>query len=228
VLFARVFVDAALGLYADMLAGLPADEAVPEDCALALQPIVAADGDRCAQSARAFAMMASALPDRRAEYQEIYSKVDWSGRLYGHAIFDPRLSEAWAAQVAAASCGDEAIARFLADEPPRREPVPSRLECISNKIGCFVIDTGKSVFIRDDDDMSIEDLAAHLRLAATLLWLREPAAGSIAERFARRPAQLRSPNHDSGFDAERRVLYVEDLDPRHKGKRFELPVASAH
>lgn len=224
-LMADGFRDGAIRLYADMLAGLPATGTVPEDCALALQPVATADADHCPALAGELATFGSAL------------------REVGTSLFllDPHKTMAWYAQSLSPACGSEATGHFLADELPHREelksfpfwsdlsvpPGTTWPECMANAVGCVFFnvgaDTGKY-------DARLLDQAAHLRLAATLSWLREPSGeGSIAERFERRPAELRSPNHASGFDAERGVIYVEDFHQncdQGRDQRFELPVAS--
>ena len=159
---------------------------------------------------------------------------------------------AWAAQPFAVSCTNDAIARLLADKLPHRELIvrehesfPMQFflgiapvappgvkwpECIANTVGCAIIDAVQPLLEEADKDTYTLDHAARLRLAATLLWLREHPGGSIAERFAHRPSELRSPNHNSGFDAKRSVLYVENLNQssdKEKSSRFELPVASS-
>ncbi|MDR0776107.1 MAG: hypothetical protein LBE81_05660 [Azonexus sp.] len=226
------FRDGAIRLYADMLVALPADEAVPEDCALALQPVVAADADLCPVWAGELAMFESAL--READKSSASHGV--SASLY--PFFDLHKTTAWFALHLSPACGSQANARFLADELPHREelerfpfwtvfsvpPGATWPECMANAVGCVLFnvgaDTGKY-------DARLLGWAARLRLAATLLWLREHSGeGSIAERFEHRPAELRSTNHASGFDAERGVIYVEDSYQSDKHHRFELPVGS--
>jgi hypothetical protein len=229
---ASIHMDEAIRLYADMLAALPADQPVPEDCALALQPVVAADMDRCAELARRYAMFESlSLLDDAKNL-----KANWIVRLYGSLVLDLRKTLAWTAQILAASCGEDANARLLADEYPRRQPVRSflgfpftkGLACIANLNGCLIVASETPLFNNFDADRL--DHAAHLRLAATLLWLRDhPGGGSIEERFERRPAELRSPHHDSWFDAKDGILYVENFDKAPAiGKQFGLPVTDAH
>ena len=235
-LAASLRMDGAIRLYADMLSGFPADETVPEDCALALQPVVEADVDRCAAMAGEFAMQESTLGWTSAAYP----KASWFERRRLDVMFDMRQTLAWQAQNLAPACGSDAVARLLADELPRREkpgsflffPVPPGAkgpECIANGFGCVL--AGMATLNYGQYDARALDHAAHLRLAATLLWLREHPEGSIAERFARRPAQLRSPNHESSFDTERGALYVKNLyrpsPPQEDRLRLDLPVAAA-
>jgi hypothetical protein len=240
-LVANFRMDSAIRLYADMLAGLPADVAIPEDCAQALQPMAAADVDRCAAMRGEWAWMKAELDQVSPEHDPMYSKASLYKRLYlrlNYAVsFDLRQTEAWQAQYWAAACGNKATGRLLADQLPRQEepkaflfgiiPAPAgarALECIANVGGCVLVAIGSTEY--GDYDKATLDHAAHLRLAATLLWLRVHPADSIAEAFAHRPTQLRSPNHASGYDAQRGVLYVENLRSK-PDKRFELPVISS-
>ncbi|MDR0478623.1 MAG: hypothetical protein LBH31_02210 [Burkholderiaceae bacterium] len=228
----------AIRLYADMLAGLPADAAVPEDCAQALQPVAVADVDRCAAMAGEF----TAQPDLifHVVDKEFAKATGWR-LVFVKAIFDLRTSQAQTAQPYAASCTQAALARLLADERPRHQsarlflgvvpvlPGMKGAECIANLFGCFIM---QPALLPDfaKCDTNILEHATRLRLAATLLWLRHPPSGSVAQAFAHRPAELRSPNHMSGFDAQRGVLYVENLrrasSDNPDRQRLELPVAS--
>jgi len=241
----------AIRLYATMLADLPPDAAVPEDCALALQPVVAADVDECAQMTGRFA-------DEERMFRDLEQRspdASWHQILFRKAMFDMPQFLAWNAQYLATACKSDTVARQLADELPQREksrrffsgaisipPGVKGPECVANFGGCFLAEDcmtsmcGCALLCRSppmqNHDAGVLDYAAYLRLAATLLWLREHPEGSIEERFARRPAQLRSPHHASGFDAANGVLYVENLPQEpwlmsspDDEKRFELPVA---
>jgi hypothetical protein len=223
--------DSTLLLFADMLADLPAGTIVPDDCAQALQPVVAADVDRCAGAAGEFALMESMYNDAAGTENKDKDATA--------AFFDKRQTIAWEAQRLAVACGNEAASRLLADEPLLHREAPrvvgtfltippgaNGLECIGNFTGCLLY--GVTPFDNNYFSTASRDHAAHLRLAAALLWLREHLEGSVADRFARRPAQLRSPNHESGFDEKQGVLYVENLHAyasSEKKRRFELPVA---
>jgi len=68
------------------------------------------------------------------------------------------------------------------------------------------------------------DFLAHLRLAATLLSMRESGSDeSTAVRFENETDSRRSRQRNSGFDREAGVLFVDNLDAW-RGARFELPV----
>jgi hypothetical protein len=230
-ILASVSIDSSIRLYADMLLDLPTDAAVPEDCTRALKPIISADVDRCVALAHEFSGIESMLPNGHAISSITNaSQINFSKRLYSNIVMSPRLTQAWIAQIFAASCGDYAMKRLLADERPRRQSVLSFLgipmtkgfACIANIRGCTLIN---QITLRHQNlDADILDYAAHLRLAATLLWLREHPGGSTEERFEHRPAELRSPNHNSGFNTDRNLLYVVNFRPTRNNKQFELPV----
>lgn len=81
----------------------------------------------------------------------------------------------------------------------------------------------------DVADGEIETItAAHLRLAATLIWLRETRddPGELVERFASRPAHLRSGERASGISEDGRSIWVDNLHARHSARfSLALPVA---
>jgi|GEM_PF-1662376 len=225
--FASAGVRGASWLYAEMLADLPIDTAVPEDCAQALQPVTAADVNRCAVLAGEFATLDAGM-FRQLERQVSEGKISRSAPL-----LDLAQTEAQVARFFAASCDGDAIARLLADELPRQEPTPlgaRNPQCVANVAGCMTAGLVAGLKSARFDAYTLQ-YAAHLRLAATVQWLREHSSeGTIAELFERRPAELRSPRHVSGFDAARGVIYVDELaKPGDKDKpgRFALPVARA-
>jgi hypothetical protein len=116
---------------------------------------------------------------------------------------------------------------MLADKPrPARDlRVTRRLECIASFNGCILADIGGSAYT--DYDARTLDYAAHLRLAAALLWLRDATdAKSLAQRFDERPDALRSGSRTSGYDATTGTLFVDNRDTRRE-KRFALPIADA-
>ncbi|MEO5559474.1 MAG: hypothetical protein ABIO49_06655, partial [Dokdonella sp.] len=211
--------DGGIFLIADMLAGLRDGEAVPAECAVALQPIVAADVNRCAQMAGEFAV-ASTIIDQTIGAN---ASKPWRSRAQDWLFFDESQSVAWRAEDFAAYCGEPAVARMLVDESARSEPLrpfTQRLECVSSLVGCFLADIAAPVYA--DYDARTLDFAAHLRLAATLLWLRDQPSGSLSERFDERPQSLRSSKHVSGVDEARSTLYVENFYSKRE-TRFELP-----
>ncbi|MBN8482888.1 MAG: hypothetical protein J0L88_14990, partial [Xanthomonadales bacterium] len=71
------------------------------------------------------------------------------------------------------------------------------------------------------------DMAAKLRLGATVLWLRETRDDPrpLAERFAARPEHLRSGTRATGIGDDGRSIWVANLDTRKFGERTTLALA---
>jgi hypothetical protein len=212
--------DAGLRLFGDMLAQLPHDAAVPAECEAALQPVVAADVDGCAivanDQTKNDRMWTRAVGDASSAWQ----------RAQNWLLLDRRQTDAWFAEFGAMHCGDAAVARMLRDETLRDDELPRmtrRLECISSAIGCVLSDIASPLEI--ERERPTLNLAAHLRLAATLLWLRaQPAGTSLTQRFDERPPRLRTGTRASGVDESKHVVFVDDLRP--KRPRFELAIAT--
>lgn len=218
-LLATTHGDGGMLLIADMLASLRDGERVPAACAAALQPIAAADVDRCAQMAGEFAVSSSIL-DQALGANAV---KPWWSRAHDGLLFDERQSVAWRAEDFAAYCSQTAVARMLVDESARSapmRPITQRLECVSSVVGCMLADISAPIYA--DHDARVLDFAAHLRLAGTLLWLRDQADGQLAARFDQRPQFLRSAKHVSGMDESRGTIYVENLYAKRE-LRFELP-----
>jgi hypothetical protein len=216
--------DSGMHLFADMIAALPAEEPVPSECAAALGPIEAADLDRCSEMAGEFGFAGTVQQFYRSDPQ----RPRWE-RAADWLVFEPHQSEAWRAEQNARYCGDAAIARMQRDVPSQAgswTPATHRLECFASFLGCVEADVVADVY--DNYDERTLDFAAHLRLAATILWLRDgPATEAPGRRFDERPAALRSGARDSALNVHDGWVYVADLFGN--ARRFELTVkAQAH
>lgn len=220
-----VFGDRAMRLFAEMLAALPPDEPVPPVCGEAFRPVAAADVDRCTEFAQEIANTRSSMRAAVAAQRTV------SDRAIGWLTFDAQQTAALKAEQFAAYCGDAAVRRSLADRAIDAAAIPRpfsswRPECVANVTGCVLSEMTGSAYVKYDE--RVLDYAAHLRLAATLLWLRQPRAdhAQLRTRFDQRPAELRSAGHISGIDLDQDVLFVENLDPRRE-QRFELRLPAA-
>jgi hypothetical protein len=219
------YADRGMRLFAEMLAAAPTGEPVPSDCIAAFRPVEAADVDRCAELARELAInentlqMSAALP-----------QASWD-RFLSWLSFDRVQTVALQAEQFAHYCGQSATQRLLEDRPIAVSAVlhpvrQLRLECIANATGCVLSEISSAAYVAYDERLL--DYAAHLRLAATLVWLaRAPAGdGALHDRFEQRPEALRSAGHASAIDANQLVLFVENIG-QNREKRFELAVPAA-
>lgn len=220
---AIAFADGAMRLFADMLAALPAGEPVPDSCARALRPIEAADVDRCAEMAGEFAFSQRTFNFTTAHAEQAES---WRERVGWWITLNVPQWEGWVAEQEAYFCEEPPVS-LLADtpRPAWQVRVTERLECISSVNGCMLADIAAPAYA--DYDARTLDYAAHLRLAASLLWLRETtSAKPLMQRFAERPDKLRSGTRASGYDAASGFLFVDNLWTGREA-RFVLPVADA-
>ena len=215
--------DNAIRLFAEMLAASPADERIPPSCADAFRPIEAADVDRCAE-------LSTELAIGEKMTREISSaKQSYLERVFSWFVFYPQQTDAWRAEQLTLNCGDAASRRLLADKPIEPDAVPHplwRLECVANSIGCILAEIAAPAYV--GSDKRLLDYAAHLRLAATLIWLRESpnaSAAPLKERFEQRPANLRSAGHVSGIDPDHHALFVDSLS-QVRAQRFELKLSA--
>jgi hypothetical protein len=217
------YADGAIRLFGEMLAASSSDEAIPPSCMDAFRPIEAADVDRCAELSTERAVSENVMREISSTRQPYWKRV------FSQLIFDPRQTVAWGAEQFTPYCGEAASRRLLADKTIDLNAVPHplrRLECITSVTGCILTEIATPAYV--GYDKRILDYAAHLRLAATLIWLRESpiaSAASLKERFEQRPANLRSAGHVSGIDSEHHVLFVDSLN-QVRAQRFELKLSA--
>ena len=202
------FTEGAIRLFADELAALPAGEAVPEACQHALEPIEAADVDRCAEMAGEFDFLRRSYVWQSGQRSD--GATSWSERAGLWILFYMPQWEAWTAEIDARSCEEPPVS-MLMDQPRSRSTVSNteKLECISSVMACMMSDLVAPAL--DHYDARTLDYAAHLRLAATLLWLREhPSPAPMEQRIEQRPDALRSGRRATGYDAKNGILFVTD------------------
>jgi hypothetical protein len=217
-MLAQGYVDGSLRLFADMLAALPDETPAPLECNEALRPIAAKDIDRCAEMVGLYVRFTRSVdPDIT-----VREKESWWDRAVRWAFVGPQAGSHHA-EILSAYCGDSARVRMLSDRvvpPSTARPLLQRMDCIAGWVGCILAEISAPMY--GEYDRRTLDFAAHLRLAATVLWLREGTEGvSVQARFEQRPPTLRSGVRHSGFDAARGVVFVDNLDVRRE-EHFEL------
>jgi hypothetical protein len=216
---AIAYADGALRLFADMLARMPGDVPAPTECETALRPVEGADLDRCAEMAHEQVVFETTWASVEARSSRPERAMMW-------LTFEHAQTQAWFAESNASDCGETAVARMSRDEPLRVDRLPQitrRLECIASINGCILADIASPAYA--NYDARVLDFAAHLRLGATLLWLRDVANDlPLQERFEQRPVALRTGSRKSGIDASGRRLFVDNLYTA-RSPRFELPLS---
>ena len=216
--------DASLRLFADMLAALNPEEAVPKECQSALAPPTAAEISSCAPMLGEFAFVEASLAQMNLATNGS-ERHSWLGSKSEAALLSSPQSRAWRASQLAVYCGQEAEVDARNDQPvDLSKNEIGLLECASNPIACILIQVPAPTY--SDYDKRILDSAAHLRLAATLVWLREHQDDrrKAAIRFDERPARLRSGSRASGVAVDGRSIRVQNLY-KERGEFFTLPLA---
>lgn len=219
-MLAVAYMDSAVRLFGDMLSALPSDQTMPADCAKAFAPIVADDVSMCSEMAGEFLLGADSLDQIGRTDNDKPDSYSWLP-----LVFNKQRTLAWRAeQIADDFCHSEVTQQALRDQSIDHQPTsPAFLDCAANMIGCMLDDLGAPAMLGYSSRLL--DSAAHLRLGATLIWLRESEAdaSTIATRFAARPAPLRSGERASGVADDGQSIWVANLYQRHD-QRFNLPL----
>lgn len=203
-------------LLAGMLAALPRDTVLPDSCEAALAAPVAADASICPAMRGEFAWSmgaAASLPEMRAHTAWSWLVLDRDGfrALMAEQLVPPCLVPD------AALASDQRGALTGTPLPAWR-----RFECIANSAGCILGDIAGPAYA--NYAWRAQDQNARLQLLGTLAWLREqPDNGTLAERLARRPADLRSPTRAITVGADGRSLEIAQYDSS-RGATWSLPL----
>jgi len=224
-MMAVAYVGVAIDLAGDMLAESPIAEPVPAECGEAFAPIAEADVDFCSEAAGESAFAAAVSDDLVARDRSENPRGPLERALFS-LTYDREQTSATRALALAGYCSAEQRARSLADgdgPPPRAGAGP--LACAANLVGCGF--DMASVDPYEDYRERLLDMAAKLRLGATVLWLRETRDDPrpLAERFAARPEHLRSGTRATGIGDDGRSIWVANLDTRKFGERTTLALA---
>ena len=203
-----------LVLFADMLAKMPKETELPDECAAALESSADYEFDLC--------------PAIRYEY----STLKGARELVENAPPGDPGPPAWAidwnnlaamsAETYAPYCEATRLQAARADKrvPPPPVPTCSKWRKLADPYGCALADIGSVSFDRYLDRRA--DQAQMLALARTVVWLRIAAENpkEVESVLAKRPAELGLLREPS-YDAENDRISIPMLDPR-QGARFEL------
>ena len=216
--------DAALQLLAAMLAELEPGQALPAECTIALAPVTAAEVSLCSAMIGEFDYADGAMAALQATGQSGQQK-GWFDRTAQALVLDLPRTRAWRAKKAAGYCGSEVATEVLQDRLSEQPHLNiGWFDCQANLIGCVLTRTAEPAF--NGYDARLLDSAAHLRLAATLAWLRETedSGQTLQQRFDSRPQELRSGSRVSGISEDGGSIWVDNLYTE-KAERFSLPLA---
>ncbi|MBB4126332.1 hypothetical protein GGR77_001622 [Xanthomonas translucens] len=180
-------------LFADMLADLPPQQALPAQCAQAFAPLQIDDVSLCrplrGEAQWTFATFDELASDRHAAQRRWYESA------LVPLAFDAERSKAMLAPLFTRACAADARTTLSADRPPTAAQVSApvaalSMGCVANALGCAMARMPPSDFARYQT--SLQDAAAAMRLTSALLWLRtHPDTQPLPQRLAALPPELR-------------------------------------
>jgi len=180
-------------LFAAMLAELPAQQALPAQCAQAFAPLPIDEVSLCRPMRGEAQMLFAALDEvdrtRTAPRQRWYESMGLT------LLFDRARSEALVAPAYTRLCAADVRVSLREDRRLRlaqiTAPVGSAFSCLSNQLGCAMVSLPPSA-VAGGPQWRLQDTAAAMRLASALLWLRaHPGTQPLPQRLALLPLELR-------------------------------------
>ena len=207
-------------LLADLLDSTPQDFALPQSCTEALMPMSPQELSLCQplRTELKFSVVAGNM------------KPHWLDRLLSSLLYDEHMTRAARAEGLEPSCSTATMQRIAGDIAPTPDtaiarPAPSRMQCVSNILGCMLMDMGPSAYI--DYERRAQDQGARIQLLATLLWLRDSIDGQnempLTERLALRPAELKSPTRDIEVSEDGNAIRIRQFDTK-SGEYWQIPL----
>ncbi|KPN20844.1 hypothetical protein AO715_13680 [Xanthomonas sp. Mitacek01] len=202
-------------LLASMFAELPRDAVLPPSCELALAAPAAQEASVCPPMKGELAW-ATGLT---SSSHEAYMQAAWNW-----LFFEPEQFRALLAEQMAAACAKDA-GTLQRDMPFVASgevlPIWQRLECVANIDSCLLIGD-HSVYLGYSNRAL--DHRARLQLLAALVWLRgQPDDGTLEERLARLPQDLRSPARDITVTGDGQSIEIAQYDTS-RGATWSLPL----
>jgi hypothetical protein len=213
-LVALAMLRGSAGLLADMLAELPADAAMPDDCMEAFAPL-ADSAPVCAMMQGEFAFMQAGITE------DAWQSVEGVGPRRGHWLFDPNKTVARSAPRLSWPCQHDGQAQLASDKPvatPMSVAMrPWDFSCIANAVGCTLSSVQRPSM--DAYSRRAQDGMAGLRVMAVLLWLRAHPDAGLDDL----PADLKR-GRALALDRGRGTLSMVLFEPREGQDRWEIPL----
>jgi hypothetical protein len=209
-----------LSLLADMLAKMPKETELPEECGAALEASADYEFDLCP----AIRFEHALVPEVRKAAQAAKETTPGEPPAW---IIDWRNFEAMAAQAYAPYCEPKLVAALRADQRAPHPPPPtcSRWRKLADPYGCALASIASPAFGKYLDRRA--DQAQMLALMRVVVWLRTAveAPSEVPAVLAARPKEfglLREPS----YDAEKDRISIPLHETSH-GTRFELAAGAA-
>lgn len=202
-------------LFAEMLAQMPADAALPKDCQDAFAPF--AQGGICAAMQGEFSYISANVQAGG------WRLVEGAGAAEGRWLFDPGKTLARMAVRPAWTCQAPGQAQVKADKPVT---VPADLgtgwnaRCIANAAGCVLSNMETADFA--PHLRRLQDGVAQARLVSVALWLRANPGKTLDDL----PETLRQ-GRALQLDAEHKTLSMPLFAPQDGQARWSIPLPAS-
>ena len=206
-------------LFADMLAELPRDHALPPQCEAAFTLPISLENGICRTMLSEARFVVGGI--RTQITAEVVNDLAdnkmpaWISRL----LFDPERTVARMAPKFAWFCGEQAHALLAHDRPlVDRTPPPTRwsMQCASNAVGCILADIAQPAYM--DYGIRLQDADAQVRTTAAMLWLRAQEGAMDETMLARLPLAMRSLARPLRIDAAASILSTSLYEKPRQGE----------
>lgn len=204
-------VQGSVQLFGEVLAEVPATQALPADC----------DGAFTVDNPQQLSL----CPAMRGEFVLITHGGRVEEGVMQTLLWDREKSAGRTALTLQGACTDTAE-QTLAQDKPLRFAAPElglwRLECIANMMGCITTSIAGPAY--QSYGMRLQDAGASLRLAEALLWLRAHSAADAATALAAMPRALRDGERPLTLSADGRQLQVASYSRRAGTSSISVPI----
>lgn len=227
-LISRIMGDAYSGqsyphLFAEMLAETPRDYALPPSCAAAFATPAGAELSICRAMRGEFAYQDSGM---LAIGSGAFGEPTWWPEVMLPLIFDGEMTAADAAESLGHYCSAEFERRMREDvriPRPERSLGLTRLQCVSNPLGCMLGETAAPAF--EGYAGRLQDSNANLRLIGVLLRLREDTADnrSFAVRLQSAAGEIGSVSREVSLTSDGRSVRLRNYQ-KSISEYWEIPL----
>jgi len=214
--------QAAANLFIQMLGELPVSQTLPDSCVQAFAVVGPEDGDLCPSMPEQFRHMANTLDVAESAARAKGSSLSLSFQ------YSRDLTLRLAADGYAWACGEGVRTKALADlrfnEYDTPVAQPDFVDRVADPLGYILVEMARPAFGAYINRH--QDTAAVLRLAATVMWLRQNHGDgrAIAERLAQRPAWMEvDKDRQLHVAADGRSVHMDYHSPKGHGADKRWP-----
>lgn len=212
-------------LFADMLAELPADRALPAACSRAFAPAAPEEFSACTTMRGEARFMFAGMHQIPAGYADgPLQRAAWP------LIFDAGKTVARMAPRLAWYCTPPVRTAIALDVPAAEPPATATMkqtpfQCLDNIVGCILSDVAETQLTGYQH--RLQDARMRLMTMGTLLWLRDHRSDApMTQRLAQTPEKLRSMRRPLALAKDGKSVSIPLFDTRH-AERWSVPLPAS-